>query len=299
MRVEPSVVTACRATMCGHGGPGGEMGEDSDLVEHYGGGGLLGAIEAGLSELGKSPATATVDDLAPVDEFHIGGRSATVELSARLEVDSQTRLLDVGCGIGGTSRFFASTTGCQVTGIDLSPTYVEVARTLTEWTGLGHRVGFEAGSALGLPFEEDSFDRAVQLHVGMNIADKAALFAEIARVLRPGGRLGVYDVVRQGEGEIVFPVPWASDRSQSFVADAEEYRSALEGAGFEVSVRDRRQFALEFFETQARRAVESSGPPPVGLHLIIGADTPLKLGNLRGAITEGILAPVEFIATLP
>ncbi len=125
------------------------MGEDSDLVEHYGGGGLLGAIEAGLSELGKSPATATVDDLAPVDEFHIGGRSATVELSARLEVDSQTRLLDVGCGIGGTSRFFASTTGCQVTGIDLSPTYVEVARTLTEWTGLGNGWGSRRGRLWG------------------------------------------------------------------------------------------------------------------------------------------------------
>ncbi len=98
------------------------MGEDSDLVDHYGGGGLLGAIEAGLSELGKSPATATVDDLAPVDEFHIGGRSATVELSARLEVDSQTRLLDVGCGIGGTSRFFAWRPGGLFTGMFVRPT---------------------------------------------------------------------------------------------------------------------------------------------------------------------------------
>ncbi len=275
------------------------MGQDSDLVEHYGGAGLLAAIEAGLSELGRSPQTATLEDLAPVDEFHIGGRSATVELSQQLGVSSQARLLDIGCGIGGTSRFFASTTGCEVMGIDLSPTYVDVARTLTGWTGLSHLVGFEAGSALELPFEDDSFDRAVQLHVGMNIADKAALFAEIARVLRPGGRLGVYDVVRQGEGEIVFPVPWASDPSHSFVADGEEYRLALEAAGFEVSARDRRRFALEFYETQARRAVESSGPPPLGLHLIIGGDTRLKLGNLRAAITGGVLAPVEFIGSLP
>lgn len=275
------------------------MAEDSDLVEHYGGTGLLAAIEAGLSELGRSPQTATVDDLAPVDEFHIGGRSASVELSQQLEVSAETRLLDIGCGIGGTSRFFASTAGCEVVGIDLSPTYVDVAETLTGWTGLSHLAGFKAGSAMDLPFEDNSFDRAVQLHVGMNIADKAALFEEIARVLRPGGRLGVYDVVRQGEGELTFPVPWASDPSHSFVAEAAVYRSALQSAGFAVVERDRRQFALEFFETQARRAVESSGPPPLGLHLIIGGDARLKLGNLRAAIGDGVLAPVEFIGSLP
>ncbi|MFT7650616.1 MAG: SAM-dependent methyltransferase [Candidatus Poriferisodalaceae bacterium] len=274
------------------------MSQDLNLVEHYGGGGLLAAIEAGLAKLGKSSKTATVEDLGPVDEFHIGGRSATVELSQRLDVSPGTRLLDVGCGIGGTSRFFASTTGCQVTGIDLSPTYVDVARTLTEWTGLSDQVAFEAGSALEMPFANESFDRAVQLHVGMNIDDKAALFAEIARTLRPGGRLAVYDILRVGAGDLEYPVPWASDTSQSFVGDPEDYRTSLEAAGFEVDTRDRRQFAMDFFAAQAARATGTSGPPPLGLHLIIGADTPTKLGNLRSAIDAGTLAPVEFICSL-
>lgn len=274
------------------------MAQDSDLIGHYGDGDLLAAIEGGLAELGKTPPTATLEDLAPVDEFHIGGRSATIELSERLAVASTMELLDIGCGIGGTSRFFASTTGCRVTGIDLSPTYIDVARTLSEWTALSDQVQFEAGSALDLPFDDDSFDRAVQLHVGMNIDNKEALFTEIARVLRPGGRFGVYDIVRQGEGDISYPVPWASDSSQSFVASSDTYQSALEAAGFEVTVRDRRQFALDFFATQARRAVDNSGPPPLGLHLIIGADASQKLGNLRAAITDGIVAPVEFICSL-
>ena len=274
------------------------MGQDADLIQHYGGGGLLKAIEAGLAASGKSPQSATVEDLAPVDEFHVGGRSATVALCERLDIDADMELLDIGCGIGGTARFLAAETDCRVTGVDLSPTYVEIAKALSEWTGLGSRCRFEAGSALGLPFADDSFDRAVQLHVGMNIADKAALFAEIARVLRPGGRFGVYDIVRQGSAELSYPVPWASDESQSFVSDGASYRDALESAGFVVNERDRRQFALDFFAAQTAKAATGSGPPPLGLHLTIGADTATKLGNLRKAVVAGTLAPVEFICDL-
>ena len=272
------------------------MDDSAGLIAHYGGAGLLAAIEAGLGELGVTPRAATVDDLAPVDEFHIGGRPATVELARRLEVESGMDVLDVGCGIGGASRFFAAA-DCQVQGVDLNPTYVEVARVLTEWTGLAGRARFEAGSALRLPFEADSFDRAVQLHVGMNIAAKADLFREIGRVLRAGGRLGVYDIVRQGTAAIRFPMPWASDESQSHLADADAYRTALEAAGFEVDVRDRRQFALDFFAAQDRRAAEAPGPPPLGLHLVMGLGIREKLGNLRRALGEGALAPVEFICT--
>lgn len=271
----------------------------SDLSDHYGGADLLTAIESGLTAMGGSPATATVEQLGAVDEFHVGGRPATVELCEQLGVTADMRVLDVGCGIGGTSRHLAATTGCRVTGIDLHPGFVEVARTLTRWTGLDDRVDFEAGSALDLPHRTSSFDRAVMLHVGMNIADKARLFAEIARVLRPGGRLGIYDLVRRREGEVTLPVPWASDDHHSHLGTEAEYRTALEGAGFEVRSRDRHQFALDFFAAQVRRAKESSGPPPLGLHLIIGPDTPGRLGNLRDAIVEGVLSPVELVATLP
>ena len=271
------------------------MDDDSTLIDHYGGGGLLAAIEAGLERLGKSPDTVTVDDLGPVDEFHVGGRPATVELCRRLELAADMDLLDVGCGIGGTARFVASTTGCRVTGLDLNPAFVEVARTLTAWTRLDDRVRFEAGSATSMPFDTDSFDRAVVLHVGMNIADKGALFAEIARVLRAGGRLGVYDLVRRGDGDIRFPVPWASEATQSDVADQATYETHLEASGFDVEVRDRREFALDFFARQ--QAASGTGPPPLGLPLIVGPDAPTKFSNLRTAIEDGVLAPVEFIGT--
>jgi SAM-dependent methyltransferase len=274
------------------------MDLDADVIEHYGGDGLLAAIEAGLVASGRSPRVATVEDLAPVDEFHVGGRVATTELCDQLDVVAGQDVLDIGCGIGGTARLIASRSGCRVTGVDLNPTYVDIARTLTGWTGLSDQVRFEAGSALALPFDDDSFDRAVQLHVGMNIADKARLFAEIARVLRPAGRLAVYDIVRERTDPIPYPMPWAGDESQSFVADRAGYRHALEGAGFVVTERDRRRFAVDFFAAQSGGGASRSGPPPLGVHLIIGSDAPTKLGNLRNAIVDGVLAPMEFICEL-
>ena len=269
---------------------------ESGVIGHYDGSGLLASIEAGLAATGKSSSTVTVEDLGPVDEFHIGGRAATAELCERLDVTRDDHLLDVGCGIGGTARFITELTGCEVTGVDLAPNYISIARVLTEWTGQSDSARYETASALDMPFEDDSFDKAVQLHVGMNIADKAALLREVRRVLRPGGRFGLYDIMSVADGTIEFPVPWATDESMSFVADLPTYRHALESAGFEiVELRNRGQFAVEFFAAMRARTAAAGGPPPLGLHLILGNDAPTKLVNMVDAISAGVIAPVEII----
>ena len=276
------------------------MSVDADLVEHYGGDELLASIEAGLDEMGLSSATASIDVLGPVDEFHIGGRRATTDLCKQLDVDSDTTLLDVGCGIGGTARFLASTFGCAVTGVDLAPNYVAVARELTEWTGLNDRVRFEVGSALEMPFDGDTFDGAVQFHVGMNIDDKKKLCDEVFRVVRPGGRFGLYDIMRTSDDPLPFPVPWAANDSMSFVDDLPTYRTALEAAGFEVlRLRNRGAFAIEFFAAMREQSANNGGPPPLGLHLILGQDAPLKIANMVDAIAAGTIAPVEVICRRP
>ena len=273
---------------------------ETSVTEHYGGGDLLAAIRTGLASLGLSPETVSVEDLAPVDEFHIGGRAATTELCDRLGVTSGSEVLDIGCGIGGAARFVASSFGCEVTGIDLSPSYVAAATTMTEWTGLGDRVRFEVGSALDMPFDDGAFDRALLLHVGMNIPDKAALFTEVHRVLRPGGRLGLYDIMRVSAGEISYPVPWASDASHSFVEEVTAYRSALETAGLVVTAeRDRAGLAMDFFAALRARTAEAGGPPPLGLHVIMGSEAPGKIANMVEAVGAGFLAPVEVICEKP
>lgn len=270
------------------------MSIESNIVEHYEASELLATIEAGIHALGKTTSTVTVEDLGPVDEFHVGGRAATTALCDRLGVGSDSDVLDIGCGIGGTVRQLASTTGCRAIGVDLVPGYIDVARVLTDWTGLTDQISYEVGSALGLPIADGTVDVATLLHVGMNIEDKQQLFSEAHRVLRPDGTFGVYDLMRVGDGDVGFPVPWASDPSTSFVADVGAYETALTATGFEIlETRNRREFALEFFASMRQRADEVGGPAPLGLHVIIGSATPAKFANLIEAISSGTLAPVE------
>lgn len=273
------------------------MTNPQDVSRHYTHGDLIAAIRGGLAALGKTPDRISVDDLAPVDEFHIGGRQASEDFLGQLDFTPDSHVLDIGCGLGGGARFVASRYGSHVTGIDLTPEYVETARTLSGWVGLQDRISLHQGSALALPFAEASFDGAYMLHVGMNITDKATLFAEVARVLRPGAAFGIYDVMRTGEGELAFPLPWATTPSSSAVGTPEDYRVALERAGFAIiAERERRGFALSFFDQLRARTAAAGGPPPLGLHLLMGRTTPEKVNNMIGNIAAGRIAPVEIIA---
>lgn len=268
---------------------------EQTVARHYAHGSLEEAILDALAAAGKDLKHLTPKDLAPVDEFHTGGRLATVAFAQEFGLRPGMRLLDIGCGLGGAARYFAHEHGCQVTGIDLSPEYANVTNVLAQRVGLDDRVSCELGSALALPFEPESFDAAYMLHVGMNIEDKAMLFAEVRRVLAPSGLFGIYDVMRIAVGELSYPVPWASGPESSFVADAATYRRLLVAQGFEVlKERNRRDFALELFQ-QMRAQAAAGGPGPLGLHIVMGANAGQKVKNLRGDITAGLIAPIEMI----
>jgi len=273
------------------------MPEHNDVSEHYTHGGLIEAIAVAIDALGKTTDTITVDDLAPVDEFHIGGRRASEEFLDQLSLSAERHVVDIGCGLGGAARFAASRFGCKVTGIDLTDEFVETGRVLSEWVGLDDRISLHQGSALSMPFGDAGFDAAYMLHVGMNIADKAKLFSEVSRVLQPGSLFGIYDVMQTGEGALTFPVPWAATAETSAVAEPENYKALLEAAGFTiVNERNRRDFALAFFD-QLRAATQAAGgPAPLGLHVLMGKSTPDKVQNMIANIAAGRIAPVELIA---
>src|ERR1700726_2665773 len=167
------------------------MSTEVAVAGHYGRGRLEEAILAAVVREGKDPEKLAAGDLAAVDEFHVGGIEATQELVKHLELQAGLRVVDVGSGIGGPARYFAAEHGCRVTGIDLTEEFVRAARSLTVRTKLDGVVGFRQGSALEMPFERESFDRAYMIHVGMNIADKAGIFREVRRVLKAGGLFAV------------------------------------------------------------------------------------------------------------
>jgi ubiquinone/menaquinone biosynthesis C-methylase UbiE len=273
------------------------MAVQADVSRHYTHGALIEAIRAGIASLGKAEETVTVDDLAPVDEFHIGGRRASEEFLDQLSFSAQMHVLDVGCGLGGAARFVASRYGSRVTGIDLTTEYVETGNALCKWVGLDQRIFLRQGSALAMPFTDRGFDGAYMLHVGMNIDDKEKLASEVARVLRPNSRFGIYDVMRTGPGDLAYPVPWATTADLSAAAEPERYKKALQKAGFTViAERNRRDFALAFFAELRARTAAADGPPPLGLHVLMGKSTPEKVQNMIDNISDGRIAPVELVA---
>jgi SAM-dependent methyltransferase len=272
---------------------------DEDISDHYTHGGLLGAIEAALETAGIARDAVTVDDLAPVDEFHIGGRQASETFLDQLGFTADHHLLDVGCGLGGPARFTANRYGARVTGIDLTPEFVETGRALCAWVGLDDRIDLQQGSALGTPFAPETFDGAYMMHVGMNIPDKAGLFREVARVLKPGAAFGIFDIMQTGDDDLKFPVPWAATAAASAVAPPDHYKQALDDAGLVLeSLRDRYDFAVEFFKAMSARVAEH-GPPVLGLHVLMGESTPVRIGNVVDMLDAGLIAPFEVIARKP
>ena len=273
------------------------MTSDKAVSEHYLHGDLLKAIQAALPRLGKTIDNITIEDLAPVDEFHIGGRQATENFLGQLSFSEQDHLLDVGCGLGGASRYIAKKYNNRVTGIDLTEEYIETGNTLNTWIKLDKLVSLHHGSALSMPFQDETFDGAYMLHVGMNIEHKTQLFKEIYRVLRSGASLGIYDVMKNNGGELTYPVPWATEKSTSYLVAPNQYKDALKKAGFEVSKENnRREFALEFFKNLRAKTEANGGPPPLGLHTLMQESTAVKIKNMIHNITEGYIAPVEIIA---
>lgn len=200
---------------------------------YTGPGQLLAAISSALDAAGVDRTSLQPADLAAVDEFHIRGRRATLEIMEALALTPDFHVLDLGSGLGGPARTLAELSGCTVTGIDLTPEFCQVATALSEWTGLSDLTSFQVGDATATGLPDGSVDAAITVHVAMNIPDKHALYAEAFRVLRPGGTFVVYDVLQGEGGEVHYPVPWADDSSTSFPSTLEDMRGLPPGGGFQ------------------------------------------------------------------
>lgn len=276
------------------------MSIESRVQDHYTTGALTKRVKQALRELGTDPDQATADDLKACDEFHTGGVAATDLLVESLTVTADTRVLDIGSGIGGPARYFANRYGCHATGIDLTQEFVDCAAELSAMVGLSDRTRFQQGSALDLPFADGSFELALLLHVGMNIEDKALLTKEAARVLAPGGTFAVFDVMGGTVSEpLVFPLPWSTVAETSFVVPPGAYKDAATAAGLElVQETDRTQFAKDFF-AQVFAAIAKDGPSPLGIHLMMGDTAGQKIKNYVANLNAGRIAPTELIFRRP
>lgn len=266
---------------------------------YSGPGGLVAAISSALDAAGLERAVLRPADLAPVDEFHIRGRAASVEIVEALGLTADSQVLDLGSGLGGPARTLVELTGCMVTGVDVTAEFCEVATALSEWTGLSDRTRFLVGDATATGLPDAAVDAALTVHVAMNISDKPALYAEAFRVLRPGGRFVVYDVVQGEGGEVRYPVPWANDSSTSFLATPRDMRDLLPAAGFEViSEVDSSDESLLWFQ-QVRARIERDGPPPVTFAAFLGDAFGQMAANQVANLAERRIRTVMFACSRP
>lgn len=270
------------------------------VAAHYSHGDLLNAIKSSIKNLGKTIDTVTVDDLAAVDEFHIGGRMATEHFLSQLNFSARDNVLDVGCGLGGAARYAAQHFNVSVTGVDVTTEYIETGNTLSSWVKLDSSVRLQRESATSMSFPDASFDGGYMLHVGMNIEDKIQLFSEIYRVMHPGSYFGIYDVMRFNDGELSYPVPWAAENNSSRLETLDHYKKTLLQTGFEIKAENnRREFSLKFFQDIYTSTKAAGGPPPLGLHTLMQESTAEKTRNMIKNITAGYIAPVEIIVRKP
>jgi ubiquinone/menaquinone biosynthesis C-methylase UbiE len=273
---------------------------DSDAVAaHYSRQDLETAILSALDEAGLDIDHLKIEDLAPIDEFHIGGRKATLELARQLGLDETMQVLDVGSGLGGASRCLAAEFGCHVTGIDLSREYCSVATKLAQRLGLSSRVIYRHGNALDMPFEDGSFDLLWTQHAAMNISAKTKLYAEMWRVLKPGGILAIYDILAGEGGSVHFPVPWASEPGISYLISPQQLRDRLEEVGFEIlSWQDTTEKGRSWFRRMGAK-ITKEGFPRLGIHVLLGPEFRAMAKNQVRNLEEDRIALIETIVKRP
>jgi sarcosine/dimethylglycine N-methyltransferase len=265
------------------------------ITQHYdkneAGTSLISKVTTILDSLPDGSVDAS--RLAGLDQFHVMGLEATERLAQIAGIERGATILDAGSGLGGPSRYLASTFGCRVIGVDLLPSFVAVAQLLAQRTGLNALVSYQIGDLLALPFPDNSFDVVWTQHVVMNIQDRERLYREFRRMLRPGGKLAFYDVLATDANlELHFPVPWAESSDTSFLFTLDKTSSVLVTAGFSITTwNDITIEALKWFGQQR--------PPTQGFSLgvVMGSRFGEMSANLARNIREGRVRLVMGVCT--
>jgi ubiquinone/menaquinone biosynthesis C-methylase UbiE len=271
----------------------------NQVADHWGKGDVYALILSALEKAGKSPSALTVEDLAPVDHFHARGFPAPVDLADHLSVEPDHHILDIGCGLGGPARYFATRFRCKVSGVDITPAFVKAANKLTSLLGMEPQVTIQQGNGQRLPYRDGAFDGAYTQHVTMNVADRPRFFGEAYRVLKPRAFFALTEHGLGPTGNPYYPLPWSVDGSGAYLVSPSETRALLEAAGFDVVlVEDTGHKYLAAYKRVMELAAQDA-LPPLGAHILMGEDALQKTRNSARNIEERRTQPVQVICRKP
>ncbi|MCE8021369.1 class I SAM-dependent methyltransferase [Halomonas sp. MCCC 1A11036] len=272
----------------------GRLNAHYDAASAHEGQPLLARLRETFLAAGHDPEHLSLDDVAGIDQLHLGGRSASRALAVRGGLEKGGRVLDVGCGTGGTSRLLAAEFGCDVAGVDITASFIEVARWLSAATGLAGHTRFLCADAASVPLPANSFEVIWCQHALMNMPQVPRVLAEWHRLLVPGGRVLLHEVVAgDNPAPLRLPVPWASTPDTSHLRNRQQLERAMALAGFEpLSIEDVTQAALAWRQEHSRRekgSGETRQQPSAlpGPTLIFGGDFVQMGRNLRDNLAAG------------
>ncbi|MER9079490.1 class I SAM-dependent methyltransferase [Mesorhizobium sp. M0895] len=269
-----------------------------NVTGHYGSDGIVDRILAAIPDADPAGKLAAAQ-LYPFDQLHGRELIATREHAARLAPSPIDRILDIGSGIGGPARFLASTYGCQVDGIDLTPAFVAASSRLTALSGLSDKVRLHQADATKLPFGDSTFDAAICFYVGMNIENKAAVIDEAWRVLKPRGRLIWTEAVLAG-GAPYYPMPWAVSPATSHLADREKLKALFGDAGFRIDeIVDETGEHVELALKRANSGIVPSPAQQQANEIVMGAEFLQRRRNYIRSLSDGKLASLAVIVSKP
>ena len=273
-------------------------GISNDIETEYASLGLGARILVALERAGVDTDELTLERLAPADHIHGGGLAATIEHAAMIPFGPDTRVLDIGCGIGGPARYLSTTFGCRVTGIDLTADFIEAAQLLTEKMDLQELVDFECADATSLRYNSSTFDVVWSQNVTMNIQDRPGFYAGVHRVLRSGGVLTLTEMCQGPNGTPDYPLTWARNSTHSFLATPEQTRAQVEAAGFQITEwRDASESRADGARAKPQNKTAGSlRTNPLTIELIRGNDYSARRTNSSQCVLEGRLVPILLVA---
>jgi ubiquinone/menaquinone biosynthesis C-methylase UbiE len=123
-----------------------------------------------------------------------------------MPIKKNQSILDIGCGLGGPARYYAKEFECIITGIDITPSFVEIGNEFNKITSMSNKVGLKVGNGEILDFKNETFDGAYSQHVTMNVSDREKFFSEAFRVLKKGGFFCFYGTWLRNKRKPYIPV---------------------------------------------------------------------------------------------